>query len=99
MKRPMLISAIAVVIPALLLVILGAKAVMPAAALAALVLILYFIKPLKLTGKISIPAFCIALLIGCISCVSFYGFKVAPLLDFDGTAEIVSGKIVIVPII
>lgn len=97
MKRPMLISAIAVVIPALLLVLLGAKAVMPAAVLAALVLILYFIKPLKLTGKISIPAFCIALLIGCISCVSFYGFKVAPLLDFDGTAEVVSGKIVSVP--
>lgn len=63
MKRPMLVSGIATILGGAVLVSFGNTAAVVLLAVAVSVLILYFIKPLKLRDKIVIPAICISLML------------------------------------
>lgn len=97
MKRPMLISGIAIGLSCALLVITGIGALPYLLLCAALVFILYFIKPLKLRDKIIVPAICISVILACISFGGFYFAKVLPAQRLDKTITTISGKIISTP--
>ena len=97
MKRPMLISGIAIGLSTAFLILFGIGA-LPFLLLGGVsVFVLYFIKPLKLREKIIIPTICISI---CLTCL-FFGFyhltKIAPATKLDKTITDVSGKIISIP--
>lgn len=99
MKRPMLVSGIATILGGAVLVSFGNTAAVVLLALAVAVLILYFIKPLKLRDKIVIPAICISLILASISFSVYNAVNVEPFLKYNGTTANVSGKVTDVPIV
>lgn len=99
MKRPMLVSGIATILGGAVLVSFGNTAAVVLLAVAVSVLILYFIKPLKLRDKIVIPAICISLILASISFFVYNSVKVEPFLKYNGITADVSGKVTDVPIV
>ena len=97
MKRPMLVSGIAVGLSCAILVLAGIGA-LPFLLLGAVsVLILYFIKPLKLRARIIIPAVCISVITACIFFGGHYFTKVLPAQRLDKTITSISGKVISTP--
>lgn len=99
MKRPMLVSGIALALCCTALVCAGAKALWLLLILTALVFILYLIKPLRLRNKIIIPTICISVILACLSYHCFYETKITPCLSYNGYEVPFSGKVVDVPIV
>lgn len=97
MKRPMLVCGVALAFTCAVLVSTGTVAAAFLLTLSASVLILYFIKPLKLRDKIIIPTICLSLIFGSISFLIYHSTKVEPFLKYHGLNTSVSGKIIDVP--
>lgn len=99
MKRPMLVSGIALALSCAVLVFAGTYATAFLLIGAVAVFILYLIKPLKLRDKIIIPAICVSVLLGSVSFILYNGFKVQPCLKYSGYEIPVSGKIIDIPVV
>lgn len=99
MKRPMLVSGIALALCCTALVCAGAKALMLMLIPTATVFILYFIKPLGLRSRIIIPTVCLSVILGCLSYHCFYETKIAPYLAYNGYEVPFSGKVIDVPVV
>ena len=97
MKRPMLVSGIALALCCTALVCAGTKALLLLLILTATVFILYLLKPLRLRNKIIIPVICISVIFACLSYQYFYGTKISPCLTYNGYEVPFSGKVVDVP--
>jgi len=97
MKRPMLVSGTAIGLSSAFLILMGINA-LPFLLLGAVsVFVFYFIKPLKLKGKIIIPTICISIFLSCIFFGVYHFTKIAPATKLDNTITNVSGKIITTP--
>ena len=97
MKRPMLVSGIAIGLSALFLILAGIGA-LPILLLGAVsVFVLYFIKPLKLKEKIIIPTVCISVFLSGIFFGVYHFTKIVPATRLDNTVADISGKIITTP--
>ena len=97
MKRPMLVSGTAIGLSSAFLILMGINA-LPFLLLGAVsVFVIYFIKPLKLKGKIIIPTICISIFLSCIFFGVYHFTKIAPATKLDNTITNVSGKIITTP--
>lgn len=97
MKRPMLICGITLTAVSAFLILYSKTATLVTVILAASVLILYLIKPLKLRKHIIIPAVCIFTLIISIQFSIYTSLKITPLNQYDGQIADISGKVVTLP--
>ncbi len=98
MKRPMLISGITLALSCGVLTFAGVRTAILLAALGASVLILYFIKPLKLKDKIIIPFVCISVILGSLSFICYNNTKILPFEQYNCDEVIVSGKVTDIPV-
>lgn len=97
MKRPMLVSGIALALCNILLVHTGNIAALVLLAVSASVFVLYFIKPLRLRDKIIIPAICISIAVGSVSFFVYNAVKIEPLAKYNGTTADIAGKVTDIP--
>lgn len=97
MKRPMLVSGLAAALSCAIFVLTGWHLAVAFALTGALVLILYFIKPLKLKEKIIIPAICISVIASSLSFIGFYKAKIQPVLRYENCVVSISGKVTDLP--
>ena len=97
MKRPMLVSGTAIGLSSVILVSWGIKSLFFLLLGTASVFVLYYIKPLKLRGKIMIPAICLSVIVSCISFGLYHFTKIVPVTKFDNRVADISGKIISTP--
>lgn len=97
MKRPMLICGITLTMVGAFLVLFQKPAAIVSVSLAALVFILYLIKPLKLRKHIIIPTICIAAIIISLQFEIYTELKITPALEYDGRITSLSGKVITLP--
>lgn len=90
MKRPMLVAGVTVAVTSALLLYFEEAALVCAVALAASVLILFPIKPLKLRKYIIIPTVAVSVFVACTVCTFFNRAVLAPSLNLtkENDAEI-----------
>lgn len=81
MKRPMLVAGVTVAVTSALLLFFEEAALVCAVALAASVLILFLIKPLKLRKYIALPVIAAGILLSCVVCTVFNSAVLAPSLQ------------------
>lgn len=98
MKRPMLVSGIAMILISAFLMIFSKNGAIALLLTGALAFILYLIKPLKLRKLIIIPAVALSTLLICSSFLAYTHFKVEPAVKYDGNCYYLSGKIVTTPV-
>ncbi len=98
MKRPMSVLGITAFAVCVAFSLCGLQILPLTVILGASVLVLYFIKPLKLKSKIIIPTICAGLIISSILCYGFYEVKVKPCLKYDGTVTDIQGKVISEPV-
>ena len=98
MKRPMLISSIAMTIVCTFLMLFSKLASVVTVMLAVSVFIIYLIKPLKLKKYIIIPVICISSILISISFLAYTHSKIEPCLQYDGETAYISGKVISTPV-
>ena len=98
MKRPMLISSIAMTIVCIFLMLFSKTASVVTVMLAVSVFIIYLIKPLKLKKYIIIPVICISSILISISFLAYTHSKIEPCLQYDGETAYISGKVISTPV-
>lgn len=98
MKRPMSVLGITVFIICFAFSLCGKQILPVTVIIGALVLFLYFIKPLKLREKIIIPTVCAGVFISSLLCFCFDEIKVEPCLKLDGRIADISGKVITDPV-
>lgn len=98
MKRPMSVLGITVFAVCVAFSLCGIQILPLTVILGASVLFLYFIKPLKLKGKIIIPTICVGLIVSSVLCYGFYEVKVKPCLKYDGMITDIQGKVISEPV-
>ncbi len=87
MKRPMLVAGVTAALTSALLLYFKEAALVCAVLLAASVLILYLIKPLKLRKFIMIPAIAVSVLAACAACAVFNRAVLAPSLELTKATD------------
>ncbi len=97
MKRPMLISGITIATVSVFLILFSKVASVVVLALAVSVLVLYFIKPLKLKKFVFLPLVCVCALLTTFSFTVNNFFLVKPVLKYDNTIQNITGKIITTP--
>ena len=97
MKRPMLVSGIAIGLSSAFLVLFGIGALPFLLLSTASVFVIYFIKPFKLRGKIIIPTICISIFLSCLFFGIYHFTKIIPSTNLDNTITNISGKIITKP--
>lgn len=97
MKRPMLISSIAMALICAFLMLFSNIAAVVTALISVSVFIVYFIKPFKLRKYIAIPTVCVCALIICASFLSYNALKIEPCLQYDNKICYISGKVITSP--
>ena len=97
MKRPMLVSGTAIGLSSVILVSWGIKSLFFLLLGTASVFVLYYIKPLKLRGKIIIPAIRLSVIVSCLSFGLYHFTKIVPVTKFDNRVADISGKIISTP--
>ncbi len=97
MKRPMLICGITMIVASSFLMTFSKIATIITVILAASVLILYSIKPLKLRKHIIIPAICIFSLILTLQFNIYTSLKIDPVKKYDQQIANVSGSVITLP--
>lgn len=98
MKRPMLISSIAMTIVCAFLMLFSKTAAVVTVMLAVSVFIIYFIKPLKLRKYIIIPVICISSVLISVSFLAYTDAKIEPCSQYDGETTYISGKVISTPV-
>lgn len=93
----MLISGITIAIVSIFLILFPKIATFIVVAISAAVLILYFIKPLKLKKHIILPFICISAIIATTTFSLYNHFFITPVLKYDNTTRNVTGKIITIP--
>lgn len=98
MKRPMSVLGITAFAVCFAFSLCGLQILPVTVISGALVLFLYFIKPLKLKSRIIIPVICVGLIVSSILCYGFYKVKLEPCLKYDGAVTDIQGKVISEPI-
>ena len=99
MKRPMSVLGITACAVCVAFSLCGIQILPLTAILGALVLFLYFIKPLRLKDKIIIPTICVGLILSSALCFGYYEIRVKPCLKLDEAFIDVQGKVIDEPVI
>lgn len=98
MKRPMSVLGITAFAVCFAFSLCGLQILPLTVISGALVLFLYFIKPLNLKSRIIIPTICVSLIVSSILCYAFYKVKSEPCLKYDGAVTDIQGKVISEPI-